>query len=66
MRFYVQLPTLLIERLKDQAQKAHRPPRHHAEWIITRALQESSDPQDDSCDERTQSAVAVSTEAVNA
>jgi hypothetical protein len=38
MRFYISLPAPLVDRLRDQAQKAHRPPRHHAEWLLMQAL----------------------------
>lgn len=42
MRFFVEIPTDLVDRLQDQARTAHRPPRYHLEWLIRQVLQAPS------------------------
>ncbi len=40
MRFFIDLPAPFVDKLRDQARIAHRPPRYHAEWLVIQALQD--------------------------
>jgi predicted transcriptional regulator len=40
MRVSIDLPDPLIERLRDLAAQAHRPPRYQLEWLVMQALQD--------------------------
>jgi hypothetical protein len=40
MRIYIELPNRLLARLQDEARRAHRPPKHHLEWLLMQALAE--------------------------
>jgi hypothetical protein len=44
MRFFIEIPDVVADKLRDQARAAHRPPRYHAGWLLIQALQEQGMP----------------------